>query len=236
MAKFSVENVRAESAIALQDTTSDYSVGLCQSFADTLGRLGSRAPAPVSYKQGDTDFTAQLRKIREMRVGAVFIPGYPPELPLIVNQARQLGLSAVLLGADGWDNEDLVANSGANLKGTYFSAAFSTEVATPPLEEFLALAAKNGVDNPGTFEALGYDSMGLVAEAVSRAPLEPGMTLKAYRREIRDALAAISNYQGATGTITMQSSGDPIKSLVVLRYDVDESGKVVRRFVKVVNH
>ncbi|HUT24001.1 MAG TPA: ABC transporter substrate-binding protein [Sumerlaeia bacterium] len=236
MAKFAREDLRIESAVPFQDTTSDYSVGLCRSFAERFEELGGKVPATLSYKQGDTDFTPQLRKLREMGAGGVFVPGYPPELPLIVNQARELGLEAHLLGADGWDDDSLVDNSGERLVGSFFSAAFSTDVSTPELEAFMTLAGKRGIKTPGSFEALGYDSVGLIAEAARRAGAKAlSGDLRERRVALRDALAAIEDYKGATGSIAMQASGDPLKSLVVLRFEKAEGGGVEKRFVKVVN-
>ncbi|MFP4379842.1 MAG: ABC transporter substrate-binding protein [Candidatus Sumerlaeia bacterium] len=232
VAKFAREDLKLESAVAFQDTASDYSVGLCKSFEETFSKLGGEVKKKESYKTKDTDFTAQLRKIRRSRADGLFVPGYPPELPLIVNQASNMKLQCVLLGADGWDNNDTVQNAGVNLDGSYFSAAFSAEVSSPALDAFLAICKENNIENPGSFEALGYDSLGLVAEAIDQADLD-GKDVEAQRQLIRDKMAAIQDYKGATGSITMQASGDPVKSLVILQYKAD-GGTVKKAFVKVV--
>jgi len=234
VAKFAVEDQGIETAISFKDTTSDYSIGLCESFSKTFAALGGQALPTLSYKQGDTEFTAQLRKVRESGAEALFIPGYPPELSLIINEARSLGLETTLLGADGWDNDDVLNNAGENLVGAFFAAAFSTDVSTPELDEFLKRAADAGIGGAGSFEALGYDSLGLIAAALEKVAGTAGDDIDTTRRKVRDALAGVTDYRGATGPITMQSSGDPLKSLVVLQYD-DSDGQVVKSFVKVVN-
>ena len=98
------------------------------------------------------------------------------------------------------------------------------------------LNASKRIENPGSFEALGYDSVGLVAEAVRAAGIaaKPALGLQEQRAGIRDALVSLKNYKGATGAITMQESGDPLKSLVILKYD-RVAGKIGKVFVKVVN-
>jgi len=233
-ARFAFEELKIKTVVPFQDTTSDYSVGLCRSFADTFKRLGGTVLPTLSYKQGDTDFTPQLRKIRESGAQGVFTPGYPPELPRIVNQAKELGLTATLLGADGWDNDDLVKNAAKNLVGSYFSAAFSRQNPTPEIARFLALAKSKGIAEPGTFEALGYDALGLVAEAAKRTAVQSTENIAAYRAGLRDALHTLKDYPGATGTISMRPSGDPLKSLVILKY-ADVNGKLDKTFVKAVN-
>ncbi len=237
VAKFAYNDLGIKKAVPFEDTASDYSVGLCKSFAGTFNSLGGDANEKLAYKTGDIEFTAQLRKIRDMKAGAAFIPGYPPELPMIVNEAKALGLETVLLGADGWDSDDLTKNSGKNLEGTYFSAAFSPDNPTPALQAFLKLATENEIEQPGTFEALGYDSLGLIAEAIRVAGSDAiaDADLADARSMLRDNLAAIQAYEGATGQINMQESGDPLKSLVILKYTTDESGQVAKEFVQAVN-
>ena len=232
MAEFAARDLKLKSAVSFQDTSSDYSVGLCKSFDTRFAELGGKALPILSYKGKDTDFTPQLRQVRELAAEALFIPGYPPELPLIVNQAKSMGLLVQLLGADGWDSDDMPRNAGTNVAGTCFSAAFFPGMHTPELDAFLTLAEKGGIENPGSFEALGYDATGLVAEAIHRAGSTAG-DLQARRRAVRDQLHALRDYKGATGSITMQPSGDPIKSLVVLRYE-SVDGKVKKALAKVV--
>lgn len=233
VARFAYNDLGLRSALSFQDTASDYSVGLCAQFDKTFAELGGQVMPILSYKTQDTDFTPQIRKMRESGAQGIFIPGYPPELPLIINQIRNLGLEATLLGADGWDNEDTVQNAGANLEGTYFSAAFSAEVSTPGLKKFLELAQAAEIRNPGTFEALGYDSLGLVAEAIRQANPQDG-NLENLRKSIKDHLGQVQNFQGATGSISMQPSGDPVKSLVMIQYVLKE-GQVAKQFVKTVD-
>jgi branched-chain amino acid transport system substrate-binding protein len=234
MAKFAVEELKLKSVVAFQDTTSDYSVGLCKRFSETFTQLGGQSLPLLSYKQGDTEFTAQLRKAREAGAETIFIPGYPPELPLIINEARSLGLTIPLLGADGWDNDDVIKNAGQNLVNSYFAAAFSREMGAPALDEFLKLATAKGIENPGSFEALGYDSVGLVVAAIQASGAGfDALPLDQQRQAIQKGLTGLKDYPGATGSITMQASGDPLKSLVIQKFD-PKAGQVDKVFVKTI--
>jgi branched-chain amino acid transport system substrate-binding protein len=61
--------------------------------------------------------------------------------------------------------------------------------------------------------ALAYDAALVLADAVRRAG-------SGDRKNIRDALAATSGFSGATGTITLDESGDPInKEAVILKFE-----------------
>jgi branched-chain amino acid transport system substrate-binding protein len=57
--------------------------------------------------------------------------------------------------------------------------------------------------------ALGYDAYMLVIDAIERAG--------SFDREaIRDAMAATENFEGVTGYITINETGDAVKDAVVL--------------------
>jgi len=90
MAEFTAKDLKLRSVVSFQDTSSDYSVGLCKSFDKRFTELGGKVLATLSYKAKDTDFIPQLRQVREMGAEGLFIPGYPPEVPLIVNQAKSM--------------------------------------------------------------------------------------------------------------------------------------------------
>jgi len=86
--------------------------------------------------EGDTDFSAQLTKIKSRNPQAVFIPGYYTEVGLIARQARQLGLTALLLGSGSWDSPRLLEIAGETLEGSYYFNHFSAGDPKPAVRKF----------------------------------------------------------------------------------------------------
>ncbi len=67
---------------------------------------------------------------------------------------------------------------------------------TPAIQKFYNdYKAAYGTDPENAFAALGYDTVGLIADAIKRAGSEDPA-------KIRDALAATKGYPGITGSIT----------------------------------
>jgi len=58
--------------------------------------------------------------------------------------------------------------------------------------------------------ALTYDSFKLLYAALASAG-------KVDRQAVRDAMAKISDFEGVTGTMQFQGTGDPVKSAVILQ-------------------
>lgn len=195
-------------AATLTDMNSDYSKGLAKSFADAMVAQKGEVVAAEQYQQKDTDFSAQLKKIKDSGAEIVFVPGYPPELPLIIKQAKAIGLDARLCGADGWDNDTVINGAGDNVEACLLVGAFSPEDTREKVQSFMANFEKVYGTHPGTFEALGYDSASMLAEALKTGVLP---------EDVRKGLSTLKNFEAVTGNITVNEDGDAIKSAVILK-------------------
>lgn len=214
----------AKSAAVMMDMNSDYSKGLGASFVEAFTARGGTVAAQEKYQQKDTEFGVQLKKIKDSGAEIVFVPGYPPEVQLIIKQAKAIGLKARLCGADGWDNDDVINGSGDNVDGCLLVGAFSPEDQRDVVQKFIAAFQKRAGKVPGTFEALGYDSAGLVIEALRR-----GVTAE----DVRKGLAGIKGLECVTGKITIDSEGDAVKNAVILKI-VKSGEKYAAKYVATV--
>ena len=214
MARFAVRELGAKTAAVLTRRESIYSEGLSQTFVDNFNALGGEVVHAPSYPAGETDFSEHLGPIAESAPDVFFLPGFSSEIPLVVQQAKDLGIEGILLGGDSWDNVALVATSGAILEGSYFSTFFSSGAPPGALSEeahqFIAVYTEKFRVKPDGGAALGYDAYRLVAEAIGRAS-EPTPAA------IRDELAATTDYSGATFISGYDENRHTSKSAVINR-------------------
>ncbi len=213
MAKFAVNSLKLKRFAILTDTKNDYSVGLAQYFRETAKKLGAEIVAEESYSEGDIEFKAQLTSIKTKSPEAVFVPGYYTECALIARQAKELGLTVPLLGGDGWDSPKTTEIGGAAVDGTYFTNHYSEQENRPEVKKFIdTYKQRNAGKVPDAMAVLGYDSMMMMADAITRAGSTEGP-------KIRDALAATKNFAAVSGTITIDAQRNAQKSIVVLKID-----------------
>jgi branched-chain amino acid transport system substrate-binding protein len=224
-ANFAIKDKGYKTAAILVDMNSDYSKGLSESFKKAFEAAGGKVITQEGYQQKDTEFGAQLKKIKESEAQTIFVPGYPPELPLIIKQAKVIGLDARLCGADGWDNETVINGSGNNIEGCFIVGAFSREDKRDAVRNFVASFEKTYNDRPGAFAALGYDSLSVLAEA-----LKKGTTPEA----VKDGLHAIKDLDAVTGKITVTPDGDVEKNAVILEI-TREGDKYIAKYKATVN-
>jgi branched-chain amino acid transport system substrate-binding protein len=211
MAKFAVNTLKKKKGLVLIENTSDYSKGLAKSFTDEFKKIGGEIVSneELTYAAKDTDFQSLLRKVKRANPEFIFIPGYYVEVGLLVKQARALGITVPFLGGDGWDSPKLFEIAGEAVKGSYISNHFAPDDKSPVVQNFVKEYEKAYGSKPGSFAALGYDSLGIVADAMKRAKSNKPA-------DIRAALVATKGYQGITGTITFDKDRNPTKSAVVL--------------------
>ena len=211
-ANFAINEKGYKTAAILVDMNSDYSKGLSESFRKAFESAGGKIITQEGYQQKDTEFGAQLKKIKESVAQTIFVPGYPPEVPLIIKQAKVIGLDARLCGADGWDSESVINGSGNNIEGCFIVGAFSREDKRDAVRTFVASFEKKYNDKPGTFAALGYDAVSMLAEA-----LKKGTSPEA----VKDGLHAIKDFEAVTGKMTVTADGNVEKNAVILEITRD---------------
>lgn len=212
MAKFAANTLKAKTAVIMLDFNSTYSRGLTEFFEKSFVQLGGKVVGKQSYTQGDRDYKGQLTAIRALNPDVIYVPGYYGEVGVIAKQAQQLGMKAPLLGGDGWDASQLWELGGDALNGDFISNHYSVDDPSPAIQKFVKDYQARYGNVPDALAALGYDASKVLADALKRAGMTTGP-------ELRDAIAATKNFQGVTGSITIDSQRNAVKPAVVLKLE-----------------
>lgn len=211
VAKFARDNLKAETAAVFVDNGSAYSRDFGEEFKKHFTQMGGKIVAEQSYAAADTDFKGQLTKIKTANPDVLLVPGYYKSVGTIGKQAKELGLTATLLGGDGWDSQDIFVTAGDALEGAYFSNHMAVDNPNPTVQAFVEAFKKKFPDRkPGALTALGYDAMKILADAMNRASALDGPS-------IREALAQTKDFPGVTGTITIDENRNASKPAVILQ-------------------
>ncbi|TJX14391.1 ABC transporter substrate-binding protein [Tissierella creatinini] len=212
MANYAFNDLGAKTAAIIQDVQSDYSVGLSRYFVEAFTKLTGDANSIVtttSYNAGDQDFTAQLTSVKSLNPDVIFAPGNYGESALLIKQARDLGITAPILGGDTWEAPEFLSIGGAAVEGAVYSTHFTAESPVTDVSEVFLTDYKAKYNNDANaFAALGYDAYMLIIDAITRANSTDPVA-------IRDAIAATEGFVGATGNITLDANGDAVKSAVI---------------------
>jgi branched-chain amino acid transport system substrate-binding protein len=190
-AGYAIDVLGFKKAAILYDIGDDYSQGLTQYFEETFTKKGGQIVAKEGFKTGDVDFRPQLTKIKAANPDVIFMPYYYKEVALSAKQARELGITATLMGGDGWPSEQLMTMAGDAVEGSYIINHLDFD--DPEVQPFRnKYKQKFGKDS----EINGYlatDACTLLVEAIKKANSFEG-------EKIKEALEGIE-IKGITGNI-----------------------------------
>ena len=209
-ANFVLNTLKLKKAAIMVDNSSDYSKGLAAFFKEAFTKGGGSILSEEAYLQKDQDFKAVLTKLKSMNAEVIYVPGYYEEVGKIVKQARELGITAPIIGGDGWDSPKLVELGGAPaLNNTFFTNHYSVDDNSPASKAFVEAYKKEYGQNPDALAVLGYDAAKLLIDAIQRAN-------SLDKAKIQAALATTKAYPAITGATTLNATHDAVKSAVII--------------------
>ena len=221
VANYAIQN-GAKTAAVITQLGDDYSTGLGSffetAFKDLTGDPNSIVEAQT-FQQNQADFNAILQNIKAKNPDVIFAPSSITTAPLIIQQARDIGITAPIMGGDTWENATIIENAGEKAEGIVLSTFFDEGLAdsSPITKEFVEgyteFLAGREASIPAV-AALGYDAYMVALDAIERAGSAEGAA-------IRDALVATKDFEGVTGTINFDENGDAMKNMAVIKTVTD---------------
>ncbi|WP_366923463.1 ABC transporter substrate-binding protein [Metallumcola ferriviriculae] len=209
-AEFAYNDLGGKKAAIYFDNTNDYSKGLAEVFEEEFVKLGGEIVSKEAFSPQDNDFRPVVTKFKQAGADVVYVPGYYQQVGLIINQAREIGLDAPFLGADGWDSPKLVEIAGAEaLNNTFFTNHYASSDPSEKVQKFVEAYKAEYGEVPSSFAALGYDAAKLIVDAIERAG-------SADPDAIKDALAATKDFDAVTGKLTFDENHNPIKEIAII--------------------
>ena len=210
-ARFAAENLKVKKVAVLYGTGDPYSSGVGEAFAKAAEKLGLEVVDKESSSSADdTEYSAQLQKIQASGAELLYAPYYYSVAgPYIIPQARSVGFEGYVMGPDGYDGLKLTGDKSQYNK-TYYTTHYSADDNTnTKVQDFIKSYKEKNNAEPNTFAALGYDTIYMLKQAIEKAGKN------ATREDVRNAVTGM-NFDGVTGKFTMDKSGSPTKSVIVL--------------------
>jgi branched-chain amino acid transport system substrate-binding protein len=218
LANFIKDEFGFTKAAVLYDVASDYPKGLAEFFKKAWEK--QNGPGSVvafeSFTTKDADFSSQLTKIIKSGAQVLFTPQYYNEVALIVQQAHELGWNKPIVGSDSWGSAETVQLCGKDCYGLFFSTHYAAAGAKGATMTFIDRYNKKYGYVPDDVAALTWDSLGIVKTAIEHVGKLTG-NIEKDRKNVRDAMAKVKEYDGITGKMTFTENGDPIKCAVIVR-------------------
>jgi branched-chain amino acid transport system substrate-binding protein len=218
----------AKTAAVITQLGDDYSSGLGSYFIDAFkGLAGDGAiVSEEQFQTNQTDFKAILTNVKAANPDVIFAPSSIATAPLIIQQARELGITATIMAGDTWENSTIIENAGEHAEGIVISTFF--DEADPANDEAASfingfkeyLKEEKQSEIIPAVSALGYDAYLIALEAIKNAN-------STDTTAIRDALVD-AQIDGVTGTISFDENGDAKKDMAFIKTVEDGAFKFLK--------
>ena len=205
------DELGAKTAATIIEEGDVYTTDLVQAFEEAFQKIGGKIVYSGAYPVGDATFTTLLTEIHETTPDVIFCPGFQPEVPLLIKEARQIGITGTFLGGSAWDDRERflsILDDNTVLDGSYYPTNFSVATQDADVQEFVMAYNRLFGSPPDGIAASGYDAMRLLALAIET-------TGSLDHKAVRDAFAAVSGYKGATTISHYDENRHPVKSLAI---------------------
>ena len=221
LAKYVLEQKQETTAGVLIPNNDDVAMAMATTFVDRIEAETENEDAITAYetyKPGQKDFTKPLKAIQESGVKSVLLPGDSVDSANIINQAADMGMDVMFLGSTDWSSKQFrseLSSSVSKERLAFVNFFTADDTINQESEKFLeAYHEKYGKDKePEDSVALGYDAYLIAINAVNDAGNDPS------GNDIRKVLASAKEFQGASGNITFNTEGDPLRSAQISTWE-----------------
>ena len=200
---FSLENV-----VVLYGDDDDFTISGYDVFVEALENNDITIADEATFARGDVDFNAQLTTLIAEDPDALIVSALGAEGIQIIIQARELGYDGLILGGNGFNSPDIVAQAGADAEGLIVGASWNINGGNNLSQRFVAMFDEEYGRTPDQFSVQAYTVMWLYATAIR---CENGADGDA----IRDGLLALENFETPLGDFSFSEVGDAIHDPVV---------------------
>lgn len=182
--------------IALLTTDNDFGRTLVEGFKKYLAKHAKdvQVVSEQVYPFAEKDFKAYLSKIKEANPDLIQVSGYYFHTGPTLKQAREMGITTTIMGEEGADSPKLFEIAGKAAEGFLMVTNLDRDDPRPVVQAYLKEYRERHKIAPDMVGASAYDAFMLIADAIKRAG-------SLNRKAIRNALAAIKDYDGLTGVI-----------------------------------
>jgi branched-chain amino acid transport system substrate-binding protein len=205
-------------------------------FRQEVAARGGQMRSAVSYAPGQTDFGAEIKmlgglqppggKVHEsvkprIDFDALFIPDSYERILMIAPQLAFYDVTGVrLLGTNGWNSLELLAQEPNYVEGAVFTDAFFVESPDAEVVRFVEKYTIACHREPGDVEALAYDSAAMMVTIMREGNVRT-------RSAMQNALAGLAGFRGVTGETSFPGTGEARKTPYILTV---QDGRIVQLY------
>ncbi len=179
-------------------------------FQNAVVKNGGIVVVAECYSSHETDFRETIQRLSNTPFEAVFIPDDYQKIAIIAPQFTYCDVMDIrFLGTNLWNAQRLVDMAGEHLQGAIFVDGFFKDAPSATVQHFVENFYLTFWEEPKFLEAQAYDAMCILIMLLRNGAISS-------RKDLRDALYEVRNFDGVTGTTSFTRTGDVEKKPFIL--------------------
>jgi len=210
VAEFVYNELKLTKAATIHDGSA-YAEALQQVFADEFKKLGGEIVIQEAVSKLQTDMKPVLTKVAAASPEVIYDPVFVAEGGFLWAQHTEVpGLEdVVMIGSDGMFTSDFVKAAGPAAEGGYLSSPNFSAFQAGYADFVTKYEAKVGKKPISAFHAHSYDATNILFAAIEKVAVKGSDgTLYIPKKALRDAIFATKDFQGITGVLSCNATGD----------------------------
>ena len=205
-------DINKQSRIAVIRVNNRYGrVGVVH-FNKTATRLGYPILIEERFKDGETEFTEQIKGLKNSRPDAIIVWGNPKESALILKELRAAGMNQPVYCSDRIVNPEFLKIAGKLADGVVTTCQYNPDSKDPLYTTFKANYKKRFSMDPDVFAVHAYDGMNLIIKSIEKAGLN-----RALIRDVLTDMKTFQNYNGASGKIVFDGTWNNVRPIYLAK-------------------
>lgn len=213
-ADYALKTLGAKKAAIVHDKQA-FGQGVAEVFQDVFKKGGGTVTSFSGVAQTDVDFSALLTTIKGESPDVIYFGGIMPAIGLFVKQARDVGITAKVFGADSAFTPDFIQGAGPeNAEGAIVSFQAPPYDSSPQLQDFAKTYKAAFNEDPGPYSAYGYMEAQVVINGMKAAGASP-------KRDTVAPAIAKSDFDSLVGHVAFGPDGE-LKQPFIFLYTVKD--------------
>jgi branched-chain amino acid transport system substrate-binding protein len=203
-AKFIGDGLKKKKAV-LVTLNNDFGQALSAGFKEAAPKFGVQIASEYTYAMGDRQFGSIVASVKRDNPEVLYVSGYFFNGGPLVAQLRAGGVTAPIVGTEGFDTHNFIAIAKDAAEGVMITTSLDRDSKLPAMRQFIEDYEKKFNAPADMVAASVHTALNVAANALAQAGAEDPA-------KIRDAIAATKDFPVATGRISFNELGEVYKA------------------------
>jgi branched-chain amino acid transport system substrate-binding protein len=156
----------------------DFGQALAAGFKEAAPKLGLNIVNEYEYGMADRQFGPLVSKVKADNPEVIYASGYYFNAGPLVSQLRAAGVTAPIIGQEGYDSDKFIEIAGAAAEGTLVTTSLDRDSDAPATKAFLADFRKATGAGADMVAAASFTAVNVVVEGLKKTGGKGGDALK----------------------------------------------------------